>query len=376
MPGLELDGLSIPVPIVQGGMGVAVSMSGLAGAVSAAGGLGVIASIGLRIDDERPVPRNDVPAQSLRQEIRKVKDRGLPVGVNIMAAASLFSTYVQISMEEGADVIFSGAGLPLTLPDLVPGSGPGIAPIVSSGRAAAVLCRYWWKSHRRVPDAVVVEGPMAGGHLGFRLAELEDGSAPTLESIVVDVLAELRTFEVLAGKPIPVIAAGGVYSGGDIARMLDIGASAVQMGTRFVATVECDAPEQYKQAYLDASADDVAVVQSPLGVPARILLSGFVERTKGARGVRVSCKHACLKSCDAAETGYCIANAMVAAANGDFANGFAMCGQNVYRVDKIVLVDELMATLVAEATRAQDASEYRRQSTTDGPRERILVART
>jgi NAD(P)H-dependent flavin oxidoreductase YrpB (nitropropane dioxygenase family) len=197
-----------------------------------------------------------------------------------------------------------------------------------------------------------------------------------LESIVVDVLAELRTFELLAGKPIPVIAAGGVYSGGDIARMLDIGASAVQMGTRFVATVECDAPEEYKRAYLDASADDVVVVQSPLGVPARILLSSFVERTRGTRGMRVPCKHACLRSCDAVETGYCIANAMVAAANGDFENGFAMCGQNVYRVDKIVLVDELMATLVGEATCARDGFEYRRQRTPDEPRERILVVGT
>jgi nitronate monooxygenase len=353
---LAIGDLELRHPIIQGGMGVAVSRSGLAGAVSRAGGLGVIASIGLGVDTEHRSISEAEAGRALAHEIRAVKSQGLPVGVNVMAASVSYATYVATAVAEGADVLFSGAGLPLRLPQTVGDAPIRLVPIISSPRALEAVCRHWWRSQRRVPDAVVVEGPLAGGHLGFHMEELLDGTAPDLETLVVRVRCALERYEDLAGRRISLIAAGGVYTGHDIARFLALGADGVQMGTRFVATHECDAALALKQAYVDCGPEDVAIVLSPVGMPARVVLTPYLRRL-GAAGERIVCRHACLHRCDADKAGYCIAKALVNAASGNLEEGFPMCGANAYRIKRIVSVQALFDELLAELRDASPARD-------------------
>lgn len=348
IPSLKIGDLTIQIPIVQGGMGVSVSKASLASAVSLMGGLGVIASVGLGEDMSSTIPFEERSKQALATEIREVKQQGLPVGVNVMVALTNYSDLVETCAEEGVDVLFSGAGLPLRLPEYVSDSPMKLVPIISSGRAADIVCRTWLKRFSRLPDALVVEGPMAGGHLGFKFEELMDGTATDLETLVRETLVVADRYEQQSGRSIPVIAAGGVYTGADIARFLNMGASGVQMGTRFVATHECDVSDAYKQSYLDATVDDIALVRSPVGLPARVIKTPFIQRSLGEKQ-KFSCFYKCLLTCDAKTANYCIALALLNSARGLLEEGFPMCGQNAYRVDKIVSVRELMQELTQGA---------------------------
>jgi nitronate monooxygenase len=329
-------------------MGVSVSKAMLASAVSQAGGLGVIASVGLGEELTSSASFEERACKALEIEIRKVRQKGLPVGVNVMVALTNYSDMVKVCAEEDVDVLFSGAGLPMRLPEFVDGSPIKLVPIISSGRAADIICRSWVKKYSRLPDALVVEGPMAGGHLGFKLDELVDGTAADLETLVRDTLVVAERYEQQAGRKIPVIAAGGIYSGADIARFLNMGASGVQIGTRFVATYECDVSEAYKQSYLDATEDDIALILSPVGMPARVINTQFVKRSLGEKQ-KFACPYKCLLTCDADKANYCIALALLNSAHGHLEDGFPMCGQNAYRIDKIVSVSELMQELILEA---------------------------
>lgn len=348
--GLTIGDLHLPTPIIQGGMGVGVSLSGLAGAVAAAGGLGVIATAGIGMD-EPDFAENYVEANSraLRREIRAVREHTSgALGVNIMVALTNYAEMVSTAVKEGVDAIFSGAGLPLDLPKYVAeASRTKLVPIVSSARAAAVLCKKWLSRFGRTPDAFVVEGPMAGGHLGFKLEQLDDPNH-ALEVLVPEVVREVALFAQDGGKPIPVIAAGGIYTGADIHKFLQLGASGVQMGTRFVATHECDADAAFKQSYIDAREEDIVIIESPVGLPGRAIRNTFLEDVSQGSKKAVRCPFHCIRTCDYTKAPYCISMALMNAKKGKLKAGFTFAGKNAHRVTEILSVKALMDTLKAE----------------------------
>jgi nitronate monooxygenase len=349
-PSLQIGNLISNLPIIQGGMGIGISMSGLASAVANEGGIGVIAAAMPGIS-ESDIASNSKEANMrvLIREIRKAKQMTSGIlGVNIMVALTNFSDMVKTSIEEGIDIIFSGAGLPLDLPKyLKKGIETKLVPIISSARAAQILCKKWLAKFDYLPDAFVVEGPKAGGHLGFKAEQLDNPDFE-LQKLIKEVIEAVAAFEKEHHKNIPVIAAGGVYSGQDISHFINLGAAGVQMGTRFVATHECDAHQSFKQAYVDAKKDDLVIIQSPVGLPGRALHNQFLDEVKGGTKKRFKCPFHCLKTCDSKKSPYCIALALASAKKGRFKYGFAFAGMNAYRVKKIVSVKELIDSLKKE----------------------------
>jgi nitronate monooxygenase len=331
-------------------MGVGISLSGLASAVANVGGIGVIASAGIGMY-ERDFYTNYLEAntRALRREIRRAKMlTGGILGLNIMVAFSNYGDLVRVAIEEEIDVIFSGAGLPMTMPQYLEGNlKTKLVPIVSSARAAGLICKRWLSRYDYLPDAVVVEGPKAGGHLGFSQAQIFD-PAFALEKLVPEVVEEVRGFSARYGKPIPVIAAGGIYTGVDIRAIMKLGADAVQMGTRFVATHECDADILFKQAYIDAKLEDIVIINSPVGMPGRAIRNQYLDDVSQGIKKPYKCPYHCILTCDYKNSPYCIAYALMSAKRGRFRNGFAFAGANVDRVSEIVSVEELVSTLVAE----------------------------
>ena len=366
MPTLRIGALEADVPIVQGAMGVGISLSELASAVANAGGIGVIATPGIgQFEPDWDTDAKAANERALRKEIRKAKAKtsGL-IGVNVMVALSDYDNLIQSSVDEGVNVLFLGAGLPLALPNTLPLDGLGelatkFVPIISSGRAAKLVLRAWQKRYNHVPDAVVVEGPLAGGHLGFKKEQIGD-PAYTLEEILPDVIAVVKPFEEQFNKSIPVIAAGGIYTGADIHRFLESGAQGVQMGTRFVATHECDASMEFKQAYLNCKKEDIVIINSPVGLPGRAIQGSFLKRVSQGARETFKCSWKCLKSCNFKNVPYCIALALTNAKKGNLEEGFAFAGANACRVDRIVSVEELVETLAEEymavATQGQTAT--------------------
>jgi len=349
LPPLRIGNFVSRLPIVQGGMGVGISLSGLASAVAEQGGIGVIAGAMVGIG-EPDVRTNSTGAnvRALRREIRAARERtrGL-IGVNIMVALVNYPDLVRTAIEEDVDFIFAGAGLALDLPGYrQPGSHTCLVPIVSSGRAASLLCRKWQSRFGCVPDAFVVEGPEAGGHLGFKPEQITNPEF-ALEKLVVEVIDAVQGHRSVTGEASPVIAAGGVYTGADIFRFLRMGAAGVQMGTRFVATDECDADPAFKQAYVDAKPSDLTVIQSPVGLPGRALDNRFLRDVRNGDKKPFRCPYHCIRTCDGETSPYCIALALANARKGRLKNGFAFAGSNAWRVKKIVPVRELMEELVA-----------------------------
>ena len=349
LPDLVIGELHINPPIIQGGMGVLVSSSRLAAAVSNEGALGVVAAVGAGEDtDRKDLSYEDWSSQGLRKILKRARTMTRnPIAVNVMCALSNYEDLVQVAVEESVAAIISGAGLPLKLPGLVPNGGVKLIPVVSSARAASIICRIWWKKYRRLPDALVVEGPSAGGHLGFSMQEIF-GPPITLDSIVSGVLDYVKTVEAAHNVRIPVIAAGGIFTGRDIARFLKLGASGVQMGTRFVCTDECDASPLYKQAYLASTREDIVIMESPVKLPLRVIRNEFVDKVLRGEKTPFQCKYHCLKNCRPESSPYCIANALKNAAIGRLSEGFVTCGANAYRIDHITSVKELIAELTAE----------------------------
>ena len=347
---LTLAGRALTVPILQGGMGVGVSLGGLAGAVAACGGMGCIstADTGYREPDfeKDPVSAN---RRALAEEIKKAKEiaggAGI-VAINAMVATQNYADAVKTAVEAGVDAIVSGAGLPLELPGLVGKADVALAPIVSSGRAARLILRRWAKAFGRTADFVVIEGCKAGGHLGFAEEDLLAGSCQTLDEILPEVLAEVKPFEEQFGHAIPVFVAGGVYTGEDMAHYMKQGAAGVQIATRFIPTYECDASQAYKDVLLNASAEDVRIIHSPVGMPGRALNTPLVQKlSEGMRFPPKRCAR-CLKGCNPAQVPYCITHALIEAVKGNVEEGLFFCGANVGRLDKMrsvrALMDELM----------------------------------
>ena len=337
-------------------MGVGISLSGLASAVANQGGIGVISTASIGLVGNKFSKNNKLAnINALKEEIKKARNltKGV-IGVNIMVALNNFADMVKTSIDEGIDIIFSGAGLPLDLPKyLSEGAKTKLVPIVSSAKAAKVICAKWLNNYNYLPDAVVVEGPKAGGHLGFKAEQIEMEEFQ-LENIVPQVISTVKDFEEKYSKKIPVIAAGGIYSGEDIYKFIEMGASAVQMGTRFVATNECDASQEYKDYYINAKKEDVGIIKSPVGMPGRAIFNSFLRESALGKNVPLKCEHQCIKTCNFQKSLYCISKALIEAQMGNIKRGFAFAGSNVYRLNKIVPVQELFETLKDEYKQACD----------------------
>lgn len=341
---LVIGDLIAKVPVIQGGMGVGVSLSSLAGAVAAEGGIGVIstAQIGYREPD---FDTDSIGAnlRAIGTEIRKARQiakEGI-LGVNIMVATRRYEDYVKAAVEAGIDLIISGAGLPMDLPKLVGAAKTKLAPIVSSVKSVQVIMRYWWKKYNRLPDAVVIEGPLAGGHLGFHKDQLADIEGLHYDDEVRAIIEHVGETASEHETDIPVIMAGGVYTRDDMEHYLEMGASGVQMATRFVTTHECDADDAYKQSYIGAEKEDIVIVQSPVGMPGRAILNPFMKRAKEGQIPHEKC-HLCVSTCTPAKTPYCITDALINAVKGKVNDALLFCGANAYRATKLEHVKDIM----------------------------------
>lgn len=357
---LKIGDLTARLPIIQGGMGVGISLSSLAGSVAAAGGVGIIstAQIGFREPDFAAHPK-EANLRAIVSELKKAREiaKGGVVGFNIMVATKNYADYVRTAVRAGADLIISGAGLPVSLPEYVKGTATRIAPIVSSVKAATVICRMWDRKYHTAPDMVVVEGPLAGGHLGFdrdKLTELEADTphaAKTFHQGVYDeevrgIIALVREYARKYEKKIPVVTAGGIYEHADVMHQMELGADGVQVATRFVTTEECDAPMSYKQAYIDAREEDIVIVKSPVGMPGRAIKNAFLKELEKGRKAVTQC-YQCLEHCDPSKIPYCITQALVNAARGDEEHALIFCGGNAWRAEKIETVEDVMRSLCA-----------------------------
>ncbi|MBQ8638491.1 MAG: nitronate monooxygenase [Lachnospiraceae bacterium] len=350
MKPLVLGNRSARYPIIQGGMGVGVSLSRLAGAVAKAGGVGIIsaAQIGFEEDDFLTNCKEaNLRALTKHVKLAKAQADGGLVGVNIMVATSQYREQVIAACEAGADVIISGAGLPTELPSLVKGyeETTKIAPIVSTARSAQVILKLWDKHDHRTADFVVIEGPKAGGHLGFTREQLDAFTQETYDEEIRKIIDVVGTFREKYSQPIPVIVAGGIFDQADIRRVLSLGADGVQIATRFVVTEECDASEAYKQAYLAADETDIEIIKSPVGMPGRAVHNHFLDQVEKGQVPFHRCL-ACLKACKPAQTPYCITKALIDAVKGDVENGLVFCGSNAARLKEMTTVPKLMKELV------------------------------
>lgn len=355
MKSFNIGELKIRVPIIQGGMGIGISLSKLASAVANMGGVGIISTVAIGLTgNEYKLGYKKGNIAAIRREIRKARSLTSGVlGVNIMSVLTDFADMVKTSIAEGIDIIFSGAGLPLDLPSyLSKGSKTKLVPIVSSGRAASIITQKWQQNYAYLPDAFVVEGPKAGGHLGFKANALEEVSN-TLENLVSDVVAVARGIKEKFNKEVPVIAAGGIFNGRDIVEIMKRGASGVQLGTRFVATRECDASEEFKQAVVDAREEDIQIIKSPVGMPGRSIFNRFLKEAADGQRRPAVCKRNCLKSCNPKTTLYCISDALLAAFRGNLNDGFAFVGANAGRIHRISTVKEVFDELQEEVRQAE-----------------------
>ena len=348
MKSFYIGNLEIKLPIIQGGMGVGVSLSGLASAVANEGGIGVISCAGLGlIYHKSPGDYLSKCIAGLKEEIQKAKEKSKGViGVNIMVALTNYADMARVSIAEKVDVIFAGAGLPFDLPSfLTRDSNTKLVPIVSSARAAKIICDKWKNGYGYLPDAIVVEGPKAGGHLGFKLNQIDDEQY-SLESLIPEVLNVANTYK--DEKNIPVIAAGGISSGKDILHYMEMGVSGVQLGTKFVTTNECDASETFKNVFVNATQESVKIIQSPVGMPGRAIDGEFIQSVEKGNETPKSCPFHCIKTCDYTKSPYCIVQCLYQAARGNMKKGYAFTGANVHLSQKISSVKDVISNLKAE----------------------------
>ncbi len=354
IPALKLGDLVASVPIIQGAMGVGVSLSNLASGVANEGGIGMISGVQIGYDEPDFEKNNgEANVRALRKHIQKARElspKGI-LGVNLLTAINNYKEMTKAAVEEKIDLIVSGAGLPKDLPEFIKGSKTKIAPIVSSGKAATLISKLWDRRFSYIPDLIIVEGPDAGGHLGFSLDELKSETKPKLKERVMEVIQAVKPFEEKYNKKIPVVAAGGIFNGKDIAEYIKLGAAGVQMGTRFVATHECDADIKFKEAYINSKEGQVQIVQSPVGMPGRAIRNKLVEKVESARIPVTKCYN-CLKPCNPKETPYCISGALINAVKGELEQGLIFAGSNAHRINKIVSTKELIRELVTETKEA------------------------
>lgn len=359
---LKIGELIAKNPVIQGGMGVGISLSSLAGAVAKAGGVGIIstAQIGFRDPEflKKPLECNLRAIKTELERARRIAPTGI-IGFNIMVATRNYALYVKEAVKAGADIIISGAGLPVNLPELVEGAKTKIAPIVSTAKSAMVICKLWDRKYHKIPDLLVIEGPLAGGHLGFSREQLAEYGADTedvpatyrkdaYDEEIRRIMKVVKEYEEKYQQHIPVAVAGGIYTHEDVLHALELGADGVQVGTRFVTTEECDAPLAYKQTYIDAKKEDIVITKSPVGMPGRAIRNAFLERVAGQKAKIENC-YQCLEHCDPKNIPYCITKALSNAAEGKLEDALLFCGSNAYRVNRIETVDAVIADLVGAA---------------------------
>lgn len=351
MQSLKIGDLEVKLPIIQGGMGVAVSLSGLASAVANEGGIGVISAAAIGMTDPNYMKKfHEANKRALRKEIRLAKSMTDGVlGVNIMMALTDHEELIKVAVEEKIDVIFIGAGLPLKIPAILSEAGldghsTKLVPKVSSAKAANLIFRYWASKYNFVPDAVVVEGPMAGGHLGFPKDKLKENMIP-LRIPVSETVEVLRPYEKQFRKSIPVIAGGGLQTGKDIYDIMKAGAKGVKIGTRFVPTHECDASIEYKESYVAATEKDIVIIDSPVGLPGRVVKNDFVQQIMDGKAKPFKCPWKCLASCNYKEAPFCIAQALYNSATGKMEEGFAFAGSKAYMATEITSVSDVIEDL-------------------------------
>ena len=327
----------------QGGMGVGISRYRLAAAVANEGWVGTIAAVGLgALGDFDMKDYEKGNADALRDEIRKarkISPKGF-LAVNIMGALSDHRTLAEVAVGENIDAIVSGAGFFRDLSNIVDDKNINIIPIVGSGRVAELFCKSWGKKHS--PDAIIIEGPAAGGHLAYTLEQLSDSNyvRTALPNLVKEVVEATKKYKTRNGDDIPIIAAGGIFYGSDIPELIISGASGVQMATRFVTTDECDAHENFKMAYYNCKRKDLNIYKSPVGMPARMIRNDFLKKVEANKQGPTKCSYHCLGKCAMIKAPFCIADALIAAVKGDVTNkGFAFAGARAYECSKIKLRD-------------------------------------
>lgn len=362
---LVIGNKTAAIPIIQGGMGVGVSLGRLAGAVAKEGGIGIIstAQIGFYRDDfETNTKESNLCAITEQVNLaRKLSQNNGLIGVNVMTALEDYKQHVIQAAKAGVDVIICGAGLPLDLPELVKDFDVKIAPIVSSVRAARIIFKKWLSSYKRLPDFVVIEGPKAGGHLGFKSDEvtpaMEDAKAnEAYDEEIKDIIEFVNQNAIDNNLSIPVVVAGGIWDHQDIVHAFELGASGVQMATRFICTDECDASKAYKDAHIRATADDLRIIKSPVGMPGRAINNSFLkslaadsdnDNSADAKpSAKVNKCYRCIAKCNPAQIPYCITQRLINAVKGDVDNGLIFSGSNAGKMKKIVPVHELICELI------------------------------
>lgn len=349
---LKIGNIEAKLPVIQGGMGVGISLGGLAGAVAKEGGIGIIsaAQIGFRDPqfDRDPKAANLRAVKKEYEKARAIAPDGI-IGFNLMVAMRGYEDYVKAVIDAGADLIISGAGLPTELPKFAEGSDIKLAPIVSTAKSASVILKYWDRKYRRVPDLLVIEGPKAGGHLGFHLDELktyQEQSGNPYDEEVKQILCLVKKYEEHYERKIPTALAGGIFDREQADHAFPLGVDAIQVATRFVTTQECDADIRYKEAYLDADEQDIMIVKSPVGMPGRAIRNSLIERVMAGEKIPHSPCHGCLQKCNPAEIPYCITDALVHAAKGELQEALLFCGADAYRAKRMETVKEVLDSLV------------------------------
>ncbi|MCI8560519.1 MAG: nitronate monooxygenase [Dorea sp.] len=349
MKPLKMGNIEAKVPVIQGGMGIGISLGGLAGAVALEGGIGIISAA--QIGFKEPDFDTDTKAANLRaikkeyEKARKIAPEGV-IGFNLMVAMRHYEEYVKAAIEAGADLIVSGAGLPTNLPEIAGDADVKFAPIVSTEKSAKVILKYWDKKYKRIPDLLVIEGPQAGGHLGFEREKLDVfGDFAVYAGEVKKILSVVREYEEKYGMKIPTALGGGIDTPQAARRAILLGVDAVQVATRFVTTKECDADIRYKESYIKASKEDIIIVKSPVGMPGRAINNEMIKRVERKEQILHSPCHRCLHRCDPAKIPYCITDALIYAAKGETDKGLLFCGANAYKAERIETVKEVLEDL-------------------------------
>ena len=348
---LKMGNIEAKVPLIQGGMGVGISLGRLAGAVAKEGGIGSIsaAQIGFKEPDfdTNTKEANLRAIQKEYDKARAIAPDGI-IGFNIMVAMRHYEEYVRAAIDAGADLILSGAGLPTDLPRIAGDSRAKLAPIVSTDKSAKVILKYWGRKYKRMPDLLVIEGPKAGGHLGFTKEQLKAYDQAAYDAEVRDILDTVRSYEEEFQCRIPVALAGGIENKAQAEHAFSLGVDAIQAATRFVTTEECDAHIKYKEAYLNAKETDIVIVKSPVGMPGRAILNPFMEKVMAGERIPHSSCHGCLQKCNPSEIPYCITDALVHAARGEVDDALLFCGAYAYKADHLETVKEVIDSLMPE----------------------------
>lgn len=349
LPTLKIKGLEINPPFILGGMGVRITDHCLVSAVADCGMAGTIASVGLCPTSCNQNNYESESNKALSKEIKIAKKKSIGIiGVNIMTALINYEELVKTADKEEIDYIASGAGLPLNLPALVHNKHTALIPIVSSVKAARIILNKWLKKYNRIPDGFIVEGALAGGHLGYNLSQISNWSQNNLLKICLDIKIMLLSYPIENINKIPIIAAGGIFDGKDIAMFLKQGINGVQLATRFIATNECSVPDNFKNAIINCKEKDMVIINSPVGLYGSVLKNNFIKRIISGEKMIVTCPYHCLKTCKRNESQYCIAQALVNAQEGNINEGIIMAGHNAYKIKEIVSAKQLVNELVTE----------------------------